>query len=201
MTLSKTKTPPKPTKPKRELLSADRIVLASIALIDENGIAGFSMRKLGRSLGVEAMSLYDYFESKEALLLGVRSFFYKKLDLPTVEGALWYEQMRATMTATYDLGVAHPSYIAVHIHVPIVPESRQRGERDRALLLAAGFTREEASGAMVALVSYVIGFLHRMVLANPVHDPTDTPDRDRAFQLGLSAILEGLRALQAKPAL
>jgi AcrR family transcriptional regulator len=169
--------------------------LAAVELIDRDGYAAFSMRKLGRVLGVEAMSLYEHFENKEAILLAVRSHFYRQLDIPAAPDTPWYEQLRAVMTATYKLGVAHPSYIAVHLHVLSVPESRQRGERDMALLRNAGFSEEEASGVLLALVSYVIGLLHRMVLTTPAANPVAHKSRDSAFKMGLDAILRGLRAL------
>jgi AcrR family transcriptional regulator len=181
--------------PKRRPLTPERIVLAAVAQIDRKGFAAFSMRKLGRALGVEAMSLYEHFESKDAILLAVRSHFYRQLDLPTAPDTPWYDQLGAVMTASYKLGVQHPSYIAVHLHTMSVPESRQRGERDLALLRGAGFSDEEAAGAMVALVSYVIGFLHRMVLVTPAANPLASMSRDSAFKLGLDAILHGLQAV------
>ncbi|MGE3075459.1 MAG: TetR/AcrR family transcriptional regulator [Dehalococcoidia bacterium] len=179
---------------KRSPLSAERIVLAAVKLIDQDGFNSFSMRKLGRSLGVEAMSLYEYFESKEAILLAVRAHFYRQLEIPVAPGTPWYEELGAVLTASYRMGVEHPSFVAVHLHVLSVPESRRRGEHDMALLREAGFTEDEAAGAMVALVSFMIGFLHRMVLTTPAANPLAHKSRDAAFELGLNAILQGLRA-------
>ena len=45
-----------------------RIVGAAIAFIDEFGLPGLSMRRLGSILGVEAMSLYRYVPGRENLL-------------------------------------------------------------------------------------------------------------------------------------
>lgn len=49
-------------------LSRERIVAAALELIDEGGMAALTMRALGQRLGVEAMALYHYFPSKQALL-------------------------------------------------------------------------------------------------------------------------------------
>lgn len=191
----------KAARTKRRPLTSERIVLAAVDLIDREGFATFSMRKLGRALGVEAMSLYQYFDNKESILLAMRSHFYRQLDLPAAPGTPWYDQLGAVITATYRLGVRHPSYIAVHLHVLSVPESRQRRERDMALLRAAGLGEEEAEGALLALVSYVIGFLYRMVLTTPAANPLAGRSRDSAFKLGLDAILHGLHALADQAAL
>ncbi len=50
------KSPPSARVP----LSRERVVDAAIAFIDESGLPGLSMRRLGDMLGVEAMSLYRY---------------------------------------------------------------------------------------------------------------------------------------------
>lgn len=49
-------------------LSRERIVDAAIVFIDDQGLPGLSMRKLGTMLGVEAMALYRYVPGREQLL-------------------------------------------------------------------------------------------------------------------------------------
>ena len=52
----------------RVALSRERIVDAAVSFIDDQGLPGLSMRRLGTLLGVEAMSLYRYVPSRELLL-------------------------------------------------------------------------------------------------------------------------------------
>lgn len=49
-------------------LSRDRIVDTALAFIDDQGLPGLSMRRLGTMLGVEAMALYRYVPGREQLL-------------------------------------------------------------------------------------------------------------------------------------
>ncbi len=49
-------------------LSHDAIATAALRLIDRLGLEAFSTRKLGTALGVEAMAIYWYYPSKDALL-------------------------------------------------------------------------------------------------------------------------------------
>ncbi|MCW2776047.1 MAG: TetR family transcriptional regulator [Nocardioides sp.] len=49
-------------------LSRERVVDAAVVFIDEHGLPGLSMRRLGAILGVEAMSLYRYVPGREQLL-------------------------------------------------------------------------------------------------------------------------------------
>ncbi len=49
-------------------LTRGRIVEAAVTFIDDHGLPGLSMRRLGALLGVEAMSLYRYVPGREQLL-------------------------------------------------------------------------------------------------------------------------------------
>ena len=49
-------------------LDRTRIVNAAVAFIDAEGLAGLTMRRLGATLDVEAMSLYRYVPGREELL-------------------------------------------------------------------------------------------------------------------------------------
>ena len=57
-----------PRPARRNELSHDAICAAALALIDKSGLAAFSTRKLGAVLGCEAMAIYWYYPSKDALL-------------------------------------------------------------------------------------------------------------------------------------
>ncbi len=49
-------------------LTRERIIASALALIDRDGLADFSLRRLGTFLGCEPMSIYHYFPSKAHLL-------------------------------------------------------------------------------------------------------------------------------------
>jgi AcrR family transcriptional regulator len=49
-------------------LTRERIVDAALQLVEAEGLAAFSTRKLGERLGCEAMSIYHHFPSKQHLL-------------------------------------------------------------------------------------------------------------------------------------
>lgn len=69
MTKTGTQSRPQPgTRRQREPLSREAIVAAAVEIVEELGLKHLTMRALGDRLGVEAMALYHYFKSKEALL-------------------------------------------------------------------------------------------------------------------------------------
>ncbi|MEU3841132.1 TetR/AcrR family transcriptional regulator [Streptomyces sp. NPDC028635] len=52
-------------------LSRRRMLLGALRLVDREGLAALSMRRLGAELGVEAMALYRHAASKDELLDGL----------------------------------------------------------------------------------------------------------------------------------
>lgn len=55
-------------RPRKPLLSRERITKAALALIDAEGLAALSTRRLAAELGVSGPSLYNHFATKEAIL-------------------------------------------------------------------------------------------------------------------------------------
>ena len=52
----------------REKFTRDRIIDAALQIMDDEGLDAVSMRRVGRELGVEAMSLYHHVRDKDDLL-------------------------------------------------------------------------------------------------------------------------------------
>src|SRR3972149_6091334 len=53
---------------RREPLTRGRIIEAAMRLMDTEGLEAVTMRRMGRELGVEAMSLYNHGADKEDIL-------------------------------------------------------------------------------------------------------------------------------------
>jgi AcrR family transcriptional regulator len=58
-------------RPTHPLISRDAAVVAALEIIDSEGLAGFSVPKLARRLGVSAPSLYHHFTDKNEILSAV----------------------------------------------------------------------------------------------------------------------------------
>jgi AcrR family transcriptional regulator len=66
----------------RQPLTRERIVEAALAVVEENGLAAFSTRKLGERLGCEAMSIYHHFPSKQHLLDALVEHAIASVEVP-----------------------------------------------------------------------------------------------------------------------
>jgi AcrR family transcriptional regulator len=94
------------TAPLRETLSRDRIAQEALALIDEEGLEAFSMRRLGARLGVEAMALYHHFPNKGELLDAVVDRLVDEVELPTRGAPL--ERLRTCIRSYRASAIRHP---------------------------------------------------------------------------------------------
>jgi AcrR family transcriptional regulator len=100
---------PTPKRPaRREPLSAARIADAALALVDADGLADFSMRKLGARLGVEAMALYHHFPAKGALMDAVMDRLLDEIDLPPRGSVAPLERLRRCMASWRGAAIRHP---------------------------------------------------------------------------------------------
>lgn len=90
-------------------LSAEKVRATALRLIEEDGLDELSTRKLGRALGVEAMAIYWYYPSKEALLDAVVDLLISKMDpsVLDVKGE-WIEALRRLAYAYRALSHQYP---------------------------------------------------------------------------------------------
>ncbi|GAA3546715.1 TetR/AcrR family transcriptional regulator C-terminal domain-containing protein [Nonomuraea rosea] len=92
---------------RREPLNRDKVLDAALELADEEGLDGLSMRRLAKSLGVEAMSLYNHVSNKADLLDGLAERVFSQVERPDPELA-WPEQVRQVTLSMYRVFARHP---------------------------------------------------------------------------------------------
>src|SRR5205814_3351924 len=79
-------------------LSRERILGAALDVIDREGLSALSMRRLAQELDVWPMSVYRYFQDKDALLDAMAADLIDQLpDL--APDAPWRERMHALLEA------------------------------------------------------------------------------------------------------
>lgn len=142
----------------RVALTRERVLRAAIALADASGIESLTMRELGRSLGVEAMSLYNHVANKEDLLDGMVDMVVGDIAVPPA-GTHWREAMRARCSSAHDMLVAHP-WAAVQItsRYSIGPGMMRYLDATLGRLREGGFSMDGALDAWNTLDSHLYGF-------------------------------------------
>ncbi len=159
---------------------------AALAIVDRDGLDGFSMRKLGAELGVDPMAAYYYFPNKAAVLDGIVDAVQAEVAPVPDEDAPWDVRLREMMRAYRQAFRAHPHALPVlSTHPPSSIASLQRGEAAAAILHDAGFAPKEAFQIINCIAGYVIGVTLAEVGLQPggVPDPTEAEIMARVAQL------------------
>ncbi|MDQ0582029.1 TetR/AcrR family transcriptional regulator [Streptomyces rishiriensis] len=143
-------------------LDRDRITAVTVRLLDAEGLAKFSMRRLAAELNVTAMSVYWYVDTKDDLLeLAVDAVFGELTALPdpTDEDADWREQLRALATEYRGLLVRHPwlSPLAGH-YLNIGPHSLVFSRTVQQVVRRTGLPAHGITGAISAVFQFVYGY-------------------------------------------
>ncbi|MGW6295505.1 TetR/AcrR family transcriptional regulator [Streptomyces sp. NPDC055058] len=178
-------------------LSRERVLAAALRLVDDEGLSALSMRRLGAELSVEAMALYRYAASKDALLDGLVEALYLELEErlgtdpatgPEADGTTVRERLHRIARATYDVCLDHPRAVPLlATRMLAVPLARRplavlrNHERVLALLRESGLDDARASMVFRAFTAWLLGYVS--VEVQPVVDSPDEPDP--AFRLGL----------------
>ena len=154
----------------RTALDRDRIVAAAVEFIDESGLAGLTMRRLGGVLGVEAMSLYRYVPGRENLLDAVVERVMNELNADTEVRAApsdgWQDFLQRLAHGVRRVALAHPKVFPLVASRPaeapwLRPPLRSLVWVEAFLsgLTSEGFSDEAAVGAYRAFTSFLLGHL------------------------------------------
>jgi AcrR family transcriptional regulator len=145
-------------EPHRPPLNRDQVLRAAVALADEHGIGGLSMRKLGEAVGVEAMSLYNHVASKSDLLDGMIDVVFSEIDLPP-GGLGWRSAMRRRAICARAVLRRHPWAIGLmESRTSPGPATLRHHDAVLGCLREAGFSIELTAHAYSLLDSYIYGF-------------------------------------------
>lgn len=203
-------------------IDRNEIVDAALQLLQEVGIDKLSTRALAARLGVAQPALYWHFRNKHELLDAVNSEMlarHRAARLPR-RGENWdafilakARSFRRALLAVRD---------GARINAGTRPAQREFAEAEKELefLVAAGFTPETGLQISIAVARYVLGFVleeqgerqrvedERERRAHPMDDIAPLPllsravkallvdgsiNTDRAFEVGLNYMLDGMR--------
>lgn len=154
----------------RTPLSRKLIVKTAVEYIDEFGLPSLTMRRLGQSLGVEAMSLYRYVPGREDLLDAIVSYIVEEMrdDPDVIEHPTdgWQDFLQRLAHGVRRMALAHPKAFPLVASRP--PEAPWLRPPLRSLewvemflqgLVAEGFTDDAAADAYRSFTSFLLGHL------------------------------------------
>lgn len=142
----------------KEPLSRERIELAALELIEDEGLAAFSTRKLAARLGYEAMSIYHYFPSKGHLMDALIDHVVAEMA-PMPDPALpWLERVRRLGRDVRRVATRRPSlFLFVATHRMNTPKALSWLDDCIALFEESGLPHEIAVRVFRSVSYYVMG--------------------------------------------
>ncbi len=163
-------------------LSLDRIVTATLELVDERGIGAASMRAVSSRLGVRSMSLYRYVQDRDELFDAVVERIVNELaddpevQLRPVNG--WRPYLTGMAHGVRRYARAHPhAFPLVATRPPAAPwvnpplRSLRWVEAMLSGLAAEGFTDEQVLFTYRTFNSFLLGSLLLETSAMALRDP------------------------------
>ena len=151
--------PDRQARRRREPISRDAIVAAAIRLLDREGLAALSLRRLADELGAGAASLYWHVGGKDGLLDLVLDEIIGEGVVPDPDPPRWREQLKDVARAQRRTSLRHPYLVCITIgRIPMGPNALRYSERVLAILRAGGLSPRLAVQGYLLLIATVNGF-------------------------------------------
>ncbi|MEU4237971.1 TetR/AcrR family transcriptional regulator C-terminal domain-containing protein [Actinoplanes sp. NPDC026619] len=150
--------PPSRKRAGQPTLDRDQIVRAALELLDAEGLAGLSMRRLGTSLGAGATSLYWHVANKDDLLELVVDQVLGEIYIPEPGDTHWRMALSVMANGMRTALLRHSWVISLLGTKPTLgPNAMRMGERSLALLTGAGFSGLEVSHVSSMINAHALG--------------------------------------------
>ncbi|MYR83673.1 TetR family transcriptional regulator [Streptomyces sp. SID685] len=179
-------------------LDRERIVTAAVQLLDSEGEAQFSMRRLAADLKVTPMSVYWYVNCKDDLLEFALDAVVGRIRLPgTSAGFDWQDDLLALAVAWRHTMIAHPWALGCYAkYVGIGPHSVRFSLRVQDILARSPIPEALRPTALSAVFRFMYGFTSLESLGTArgqaVGSGTDEPTAVRDFARGLTWLVTGM---------
>ena len=196
-------------------MNRDLIARTALELIDRDGVAGASIRRVAAKLGVNPASLYNHVPDRAAMIEDVRALVSALIDSRPLREQPWEQALWAWATS-YRRAFAHhsgtiPLLMATKASAPVLLAEYE----DFAVAAEeAGWGSSDVLPLLTAFESFILGSVLDMSGPSVVFDPTgqeeefprfaaafatlehedpDDPVATRAFEMGLRMLIASAR--------
>lgn len=206
-------------RPVKAVLLPDRITEAALALINSDGYKGLTMSALAQRLKVAPSALYNHVRSKQDVLSLVQDHLMSHIDVSQFQDKSWDDAVRAWARAYRDVFAAHTPLIPIIAVQPVTdsPQTLRIYEAAAQGFRNDGWLEQDIVDAIVVLESYIYGAAFDVNAPEEIFDcgslAPEAPffstavqaredlfgryNAERAFVMGLDAIIVGLKSREA----
>lgn len=164
-------------------LNRETLVTTALAIVDREGLAALSMRRLGTELGVDPMAAYRHLPNKGALLDGVVEAVVAEIDLRTNASLEWRDQLRQLVEANLRAMLAHPNVVPLMAQRPLTtPRSMLLVEKALDIMTAEGIPLRDAILAINTMGMLTAG------IATAMTSPREDAPSSEEMRSGLGSL-------------
>lgn len=176
---------------RRPGLTRERVLGAAMELVERDGPEALTMRRLGREVGVEAMSLYNHVPGRDAVLDGLGELLMTELGV--APSSDWRASCRDFAAQLRTVALARPATFSLVGLRPLrSPTALAPVERFLQQLVAAGARPDQALTMYRTLASFARGYAMAEVTGFTVDASAPSGRRPlRALPLADFPILRG----------
>jgi TetR/AcrR family transcriptional regulator, tetracycline repressor protein len=205
-----------PARP--QTLNRQRVLEEGLTILDREGPAALSMRRLAKELGVSPMALYNHVSGKDDLVRGIVGIVIETVQYRSDDDD-WRDRIRVCFGELRKACLEHPGIVRLVETADELPTSIfQPMEVTLTALQQAGLEPQNALRAYCLLINFTMGHVSFEIRgpfrgADPTRavderrlpatdfpatyatarfDPAADWDFDASFEFGISTILEGL---------
>ncbi len=195
-----------------------------MALVDDEGIDGLTMRALARRLGVEAPSLYKHVANKDEILDGLCGAVFASVEFTEPSSETWPDLLRMYTRGYREALLAHPNLTSTVATRPVLTEAGMAMvELALVTIQATGVDLETSRRLLNVIVSNITGLVlneigsvelggpnsERVMAFRESLDPerypnthktvVNTPaDHQAEYEMAVDMMIEGFSALLAR---
>jgi AcrR family transcriptional regulator len=130
----------------RGSLTRELLVRESLRLLDQHGVAGFSLPRLGRALGADPTAIYRHFASKDDLVIAIADALIEEGFRGIEPSDCWVRTLSELAHSARRTALAHPAAASLTSYRTTQGPAEMRAvEMILGALHQAGFTGKEAA--------------------------------------------------------
>jgi TetR/AcrR family transcriptional regulator, tetracycline repressor protein len=183
------------TRRRRERpLTREELLDAALGIVDSEGLAALTMRRLADAVGVEPMSLYYHFPSKTVLLDWTVDRMRSEMRLAEAPPDNWAGGLEAIFCEYRRVLAAHPNMLPLSAR-----RTDRAGTSGLQYLIEQGIAPDEAVELYQSLVAFTVGY---SMLSSPLVEtawaglPEELAERlrdwkDATFRRTLRIVMDG----------
>lgn len=159
---------------------------AALALLDAEGLGAVSFRRLSSDLGVSHMTLYGYFDSKEALLEALVARTIAVASIRRTATAPWHQALYDAIQDLHNVLVNRPGIAEILVSQELTGDwGAEVRERFLDILREGGYDERQATDGISVVFNYLLG----AVMIETRRERGGSPS---SFELGLRYLIAGL---------